>query len=305
MRSNAELKKLDTVQDWVIRDILPRGGTMMVAGPPKIGKSLLMMDICSAISGHDDFWHGFKVEETGNIMCCEFDMPVGSHRRRVLQLEKTGLNFNKMFHVTVDEVPPGFNLLREGSFNWLKAQVEDLRPLVIVFDVVRRFYQGDENSSDLAGQFMQAVSDILIAGGSSGILVHHTNKTSEVAKNMGFEKDPISAVRGSSVIAGSVDTICAFNDAGTQLWYQGRDVNLRYGVKRGANGIYNRWIKAGASNRASEVQHLAARFLLQVPTLGKDDVYALCLPHVADLDYKEFDIIWQLVAGKAGQYEWG
>lgn len=296
---------LDLKQDWVIHSILPRGGLFMMAGPPKVGKSYAVLDMAhSIVNSTEHFWHGFAVEAHGDVLYCQADMPTGSHRRRITKLEESSYNFNRLWHITMDEFPPSFDILREANFNWLKAQIEDLKPKVIIFDVVRRFYKGDENSSDLAGQFIASINDLIQAGDSSGILLHHTNKTSEISKNMGIEKDPISAVRGSSVIAGSVDTICAFNDNGNQMWYQGRDVSLKYGVRRDKNGIHHRWIKANHNQRASAIEHLIARFVVQKPQLGKDDVYSLCLPHVENFEYEEFKTLYSLVLSKVSTYEW-
>jgi hypothetical protein len=298
--------ELELSQDWLIHSIIPRGGLAMVAGQPKVGKSLYVMDVCHAIGNPKlDFFHGFSVEQRGPVLYINLDMPPGSHRRRFSKLELNhNFNFGNLWHITRDELPAGFNILQPGFKNWLIEQVSKLKPVLIIFDVVRRFYAGDENSSDIAAQLIQVINEVIQEGNSSAILVHHTNKTSEISKNMGLEKDPINAVRGSSVLAGSMDTIIAFNDIGNELAYQGRDLNLRYYIKRSNTGLHNRWIKEKASGRPTHVERLIARYLLQKPTLGKDDVFNLCIPHVEALSYEEFSGRYSAVAQNVDAYEW-
>ena len=292
--------------NWVVRDLLPKGGLWMIAGAPKAGKSYLVTELSHCLVNKEiDFFHGYKVEYRGPVLYINYDMPTSSHKRRYQLLEQNhGYNFQGMYHICMDEIPPGFNILKEGSREWLKSQVADLKPSVIIFDVIRRFYVGDENNSDVCSQFIQSVNDILQESSASGILLHHSNKTSEAGQAQGFEKDPISAVRGSSVIAGSMDTICAFNNAGNQLWYQGRDISTKYTLKREKNGLPNRWIRKNNNNlRREQTKMLGAGYLLQVTNLGKDDVYNLMLTHVEDYVYEEFEQDWPSILTQFKAYE--
>jgi KaiC/GvpD/RAD55 family RecA-like ATPase len=305
MRSNHELMQLNVDQDWIIHGVLPVGGLWMIAGAPKAGKSLLVAEVCHAIvNTTEHFMHGLKVVMHGRVLYVNLDMGVVTHRRRFLNLQQEhSYNFNNLYHITRDETPASFNVLNESTKEWLAAQIRDLKPLVIVFDVIRRFYSGDENSSSVAQDFINAITDLMAEGDSAAILVHHTNKTSEISKNMGLEKNPIDAVRGSSTIAGSVDTVTAFNDNASALWYQGRDITLKYNVKKGICGIPNRWISKTTPKRGDQIERLLAGFIHQKPGMDSTDYFNLCLPHVDEFTKDDFKALYAKVKTNAGGYE--
>lgn len=302
MRSNAELMQLNVEQDWIINPVLPVGGIWMIAGAPKAGKSLLVAGIAEAlVDKRMEFFHGMRIAIHGTVLYINLDMGVVSHRRRFLQMEEHGSKLKGLYHITRDEVPASLNILNDSSREWLGKQIRDLKPTVIIFDVIRRFYSGDENSSAVAQEFINAISDLMQQGDSAAILVHHTNKTSEISKNMGIEKNPIEAVRGSSTIAGSADTICAFNDNASALWYQGRDVNMKYNLKKGVCGIPQRWVSKTTQKRADQIERLLAGFMVQAPGKSSTDYFTLCKPHVDEFTEDDFKAIYaKVLQNKAG-----
>lgn len=304
--SITEIEEVESVPTKCIQVAAPDHLYLVTEACIPTHNSLIALDICEAIGNPQRNWfHGFQVEHRGPVLYVNLDMPTGSHRRRFLRLENNhNFKFGNLWHITRDEVPAGFDILKEGNKNWLLEQVSKLKPAVIIMDVVRRLYAGDENSSDIAAQVIASVNEIIQEGNSSAILVHHTNKTNEISKNMGIEKDPINAVRGSSVLAGSMDTICAFNDNGTELAYQGRDINLRYAIKRAPTGLHNRWIKEKASNRKIQLERLIARYLLQNAELSKNDVFYLAQEHVEALTLEEYSPRFSEVAANLDAFEW-
>jgi KaiC/GvpD/RAD55 family RecA-like ATPase len=297
MRSNHELMQLDVEQEYILSPVLPVGGIWMIAGAPKAGKSLLAAGVAEAlVDKRVEFFHGMHVKTHGKVLYINLDMGVVSHRKRFLNMEEEkGSKLKGLYHITRDEVPASLNIINPPSYEWLASQVRDLKPMVIIFDVLRRFFTGDENSSDVAQNIMNAVTNLMREGESAAILVHHTNKTSEISKNMGIEKNPIEAVRGSSSIAGSADTICAFNDNATSLHYQGRDVNLKYMIKKGQCGIPQRWISKTTVKRADAIERLLAGIMVQAPTLDADGYYNLVSPHVDEFTKDDFKAIYAKV----------
>lgn len=304
MRTNKELRELTLDNDWIIRYILPRGGKCMIAGPPKVGKSYLVLNMANAVCAKQEFFHGYAVETYGTALYIQLDMALNSHRRRIIQLEANGYDFSKLFHITPDEVGPGFSLIKEGNLNWLKEQVRDLKPTLIIFDVFKRFFTGDENDSDMAQQAISAIDELLLEGDSTGIILHHSRKQSEMSKSLGMNVSPIDAVRGSSVIAGSMDTIMAFNDNGSMLAVQGRDINTVYNIKRNKWGLHERYIKKTHQQRATALERLLALFLVQKPGMDEEYYYVCATPLVEDLDYEEFKARFLLIKDNPYKDEW-
>lgn len=299
MLTTQELLSSSGTTDWVIHQLLPVGGKMMLGGPPKAGKSLLTLKLAHAIL-REPLYHGFKVESHGTVLMLENDMPRSSHKRRIEKLHGVYYDFGGMYHITKDLMPNGFNLLDEPHYNWLAEQVRDLRPTVIIFDVLRSFYLGDENNSEIVSRLMSRIDALLLEGDSSCVIIHHSKK-SGFDKETGHSLSPVEALRGSTVIAGSMDTICALNDSGTMVQYQGRDIgNITYHIHQEFGGLKNRYIRKGATNRSQSLERLYALLLSQnIP-----DPFSAMAEYCEQLDREEFEAARSVVGSNVDKYLW-
>lgn len=260
MRTTSELLNAQETSDWIIKRLLPKNGKLMIGGCPKSGKSLLTLATAYSVL-HQPIYHGFKVQTNGTVLMIENDMPMSSHARRIRKLTEDGYNFGGMYHITKDLMPPAFNILQDGHYSWLESQVSDLKPTLIIFDVLRSLYLGDENNSDVAAHVMAKIDALLLAGNSSCVIIHHSKKGGFNSES-GTMLTPVEAVRGSSVISGSMDTICALNDTGTMCYYQGRDIgNIHYSLTTKSGSLKNRIIRSNTNGRQQQIEKLYAQLL--------------------------------------------
>jgi RecA-family ATPase len=303
MKTTEELLKNRAEQAWVINKLLPVGGKLMLGGPPKSQKSFNALKLIHCVL-REPFFHGFRVDVHGRVLVVELDMPTESHARRIEQFHNVSYNFDGCYHITRSEIPKSFNLLTQQHYNWLAEQVADLKPTMVVFDVLRSIFLGNENDSSAMSEIMMRLDEILLEGNSAAVILHHSKKA-------GFDKEttmsvsPIEAVRGSSVIAGSMDTIMALNDTGHTMQIQGRDIgNTSYFLKREFGGLPNRFIKIGGTGRQQSIEKLLASIMTQCPKESNANYFKWTSEYVEDMNEEEFEQVRSIVSANPLKYEW-
>ncbi len=173
---------------WLIPELLPVGETIILAGSPKAGKTLLAFDAGFAIATGESSFLGESVKQ-GKVLIVEADESLQSTKSKLL---KRGIRRRDQGRI---RVLPQWNITQMGA---LERQLEDFRPDVVIIDSLRRIHHGSqvsENSAEFADT-VYTLKETLARYGASGILIHHSNKNSEA---MGVDR-----LRGSSAIAGAV-----------------------------------------------------------------------------------------------------
>lgn len=178
--------------EWLVDGILPAGGFGAIIGPPKHGKSFLVIDLLLCIAAGIPF-HGHEVRQ-GVIIYAAGEGRGGIKWRCQAWLAE---------HPEVDEeelrrnfrvLPRAPRLLDEKEAAQLRAtcrRTDDLA--VFVIDTwARGFLGGDENSAQDTGRAIALVEAIKEETGATGAVVHHTNADGTKA-------------RGSTALLGAVD----------------------------------------------------------------------------------------------------
>jgi len=172
---------------WLIPELLPKGETIILAAPPKAGKTLLAIDAAFAMATGEAGFLGQQVSR-GKVLLISADESLTSTRAKLLKRGfRSGDNDIRVIPKwTID------------SLDVLEKHLEDFRPDVVIIDSLRRITHGSqvsENSAEFADN-IYTLKETIGRYGASGILIHHTNKNSEA---MGVGK-----IRGSSAITGAV-----------------------------------------------------------------------------------------------------
>jgi hypothetical protein len=220
---------------WVIEPVLPDRGTAVLAGPPKLGKSYLILSITFAAAGALNL--GTKASDK-------------THEILVLALEDTRRRIQKrMKEMLGDARPPKGITFRTASDGWPKLDEGGLAMLVDYLDkhpatsiVVVDTWQkvkgspiggknAYESDYDLATPLhkLAADRDILL------ILVHHTKKAKA--------EDVLDDLSGSRGLTGVADTILILKrsrgEADATLFVTGRDVDeAEFALRFNDNGTW-------------------------------------------------------------------
>lgn len=191
--SPAELEQIARTRPVeLIEDFVPSGGVMVLAGAPGLGKSFTALSWAAAIAEGSE-WFGRRVRQAPVVYVLGEGW--GGFGDRIAAWQKdNGRPMSEQVHF-VNGVPLGVNLKDPDAVQQLIAQVEPVRPgLIIVdtFSVLARVSNENDNAEVAAVMFN--VNAIAQATGATVMLVHHVTKTT-------------GSVRGASAFVGNADTV--------------------------------------------------------------------------------------------------
>lgn len=193
---------------WLIEGLLAEEGMLLVFGSPKTGKSLLALTmVVGLLNGWDEIAGCKVITRPQRIAYLQVDTPRPEQIQRVLAVQAAGYSMEGAFFTDAKLAPYPFNITAvgpQGTAAILKHDLEEWDPDLIVVDTYRNIHFGNENDSGDTHRTVSALRDA--TGHKTLILVSHAKKVSEAAAMM--EADVIEDVRGSSALAGAVDTIC-------------------------------------------------------------------------------------------------
>jgi len=163
--------RLSTSRRYLVKNIIPRVGLVVVWGPPKCGKSFWVYDLMMHISRGLDY-HGRHVHQ-GAIVYCMFEGQGGADTRAVAyrqeRLEEGGsAGAFYLQTVTLDLVRDHTALIEA-----IKKRLGNVTPAAVVLDTLNRSLVGSESSDEDMAAYLKAVSAIIETFQCAVIVVHH------------------------------------------------------------------------------------------------------------------------------------
>lgn len=203
--------------------IIPKIGLTVIAGPPKIGKSLLasQMALCASrvvdagpepgesptFLGHDlsadlgdTIGSALLVMEEGSIAGISYRI---RHQRAALDIEQAVVHVAHRQHIRLDEM---------SSRVALRDWVAEWKPSLVVLDPLNRLHGADENRPTQMTPVMDAMAGIAYDFGCAVLAIHHLGKPS--AERRG---DIWDRFRGASSIRSGTDANLAMDGAGARV----------------------------------------------------------------------------------------
>lgn len=185
--------------EWIIDDLMLKGGFNIIGGAPKVGKSLLRSHVLvSAIAGCPTLSH-FKTHPIKKALLMAGEESVEVEEARIRKAAN-GLGF-KESEIPIQIIPQrGFFFDDYDSFDNFVPWVLDKKFDLVCIDPLIRWHRANESAS---GELSPILSNlrILCHEGVTISLIHHTGKPKE-----GQEDWPIGyLLRGSSDLAAIYD----------------------------------------------------------------------------------------------------
>lgn len=192
----------DTIKDvpeitWIVQDVIPNNGLIIVYGSPGSGKTFIVLDVCLHIINEME-WFNNKINNTGVIVYLIGEGIYGIKKR----LDSWGTYHNidtknLIFFVPISSI----NIWEEKNINRLKTTLNKFinntgqKVIMIIVDTLARAATGlDENSSRDMGMFLRNFEMIKEEFECSILFIHHKGK------------DESRGMRGSSSLLGAADT---------------------------------------------------------------------------------------------------
>lgn len=239
----SELEELNIPEpEWLIEDLIPKGYTVLLSGPPKGGKGFVTVDMTASVAEGSCFLGKNVIqgpviyasaEETIGEVKQRFFARVGDRRDHpiyILPLDGSLIDGSTDQH---------FKFENREHVDKLIELIEETGTVLIVLDVLRRLHDSKENEADSMHQIMDTVQRISRRTGVAIVLNHHTNKS--------------GTSRGSNSIEGGVDVTMTLAPAGSNgrnlaadLIAKGRSVKeIALSISLGEDG---RWQAHGQSS---------------------------------------------------------
>jgi putative DNA primase/helicase len=204
---------------FYIKDILPKQGSMLLYGSPKIGKSWMAMQMGLCISLGEVFL-GFRTEQA-KVIIVQFEISPSAYFWRLRDM----IGRFQLQPGMLYEASPGYmSLERDEVFNPFAAAMVALAPQVIILDCLAACFSGDENSSQDMASFINKMEILKANTGASLVIVHHDNKN--------LLSTGVNKARGHSRLTGWVDTL-------TYMVEQPTGIQLQFKARQATRELHN------------------------------------------------------------------
>jgi RecA-family ATPase len=183
--------------NWLIPDILPKPGMVLLLGEPFAGKSFLAFQLGLMLAQGGLFLH--KKCRQSRVLYLQFDPSELIWRDRILAIQHAGVNLSgPLYMVHPDDNPRSMHILSAEHQQFLQGTLTAAQPDVVIVDVLREIHSCDEQDSTQMKQVGDALMQLF--HGYTLIILHHTRKFDS-------EKpiEVINSSRGSSYMTGKAD----------------------------------------------------------------------------------------------------
>lgn len=175
---------LTSSQQWLVDNLIPEGGLIMVTGESGCGKSTFTLLLADAVSKGEPFLGLQTTQRDVLIVDKENGLTIYHERFKRFELPKNDHirvwgNFSPIEPPTPDSIA-------------IRKYAQEVKPLII-YDSFVAFHPGDEQDATSTRKYMDQYR-MLVASGATVVLIHHTGKGENTKE-----------YRGSSDIKASLD----------------------------------------------------------------------------------------------------
>jgi len=224
-RKLSEIMAEERPTDFVIEGLVRIGGTTLLIGEPKLGKSQMSLDIALAVARGESFC-GLATKK-GRVIYYALEDGEDIVRDRVRMRGVAGLDED----IYIGTTPP----VVEDNVAILEEHIDAIQPTLIIIDTLRAVSVSggkSENEASFADAIYR-IAKLARERGVAALIVHHTVKATT--------GNPISDARGTSAIAGAVDVVAGLyrRDDMMKLAWRGRFGTGDMVVAQHQNGSFN------------------------------------------------------------------
>ncbi len=179
---------------FLVEPIIPLGGLVLLHGKRGIGKTQLCLTLANSITTGREFLGRYPTSR-GPVVKVQVDMTPQIQQLRIQKVSKL-LKLDDLYYV-FPRVLNICNLERESE---LVIKINELQPLIIIWDTLRKIHRENENNSESAQIVYSKVVELFPE--VTHFFVHHDKKTIVDQQSL----DPEEAFRGSGDWIDSTDT---------------------------------------------------------------------------------------------------
>jgi hypothetical protein len=190
--------------EWLVRDMLTRGGIAAIAAEPKSAKSWLATEIAIGVASGTPVVGRFGVDRPGSVAYFyaeDHESSVKSHTEALSAPRNlTDPTWYGRLHVQ----PRGraLDVTKDIDLSVLLASCKALGDIdLLILDPLRDVHSGEEDKSDSMIVVMRRLRGLASALGCSVLFIHHASKSTADTKS----RSQGQKMRGSSAVHGAID----------------------------------------------------------------------------------------------------
>jgi hypothetical protein len=182
----------EDAEEWIVEPLIPARRLVALYSAPKVGKSLLMLELAVAIARGTEAL-GFTLDRKRRVLYVDFENdPRGDIRERLTAM---GFGPDDLEGLDYLSFPALAALDTANGGEQLLAAVRTYQSEVVIIDTVSRAIQGEENENDTWLSFYRHTGKQLKAAGVALVRLDHSGK------------DESKGQRGGSAKSGDVDMV--------------------------------------------------------------------------------------------------
>lgn len=195
----------DDSEDWIIRDVIPRGEAALIAGPPKCGKTWAMLGLAVDVALGRPWLDAFEntMDGPARVLALAFEDSQRRLGKRIWELARgRGISPRDptlLAHLAISRTP----LAIPGDDGAFATELKAWRPALVLIDNLTRVMVGDQNAIKDAKRFSDTWCRLCAELGTAVVFLHHTSKVGPIATAKRGQGDPFEAIRGSSDLVAS------------------------------------------------------------------------------------------------------
>ncbi len=179
-------------QEWIIEPVLPARRLVALYSAPKVGKSLLMLEVAVGIATGERVL-GYLPDRPRRVLYVDFENdPRGDIRQRLQAMGRKPDELDELCYLSFPRLAKLDTAFGAAD---LMAAVAEYECEVVVVDTISRAVGGEENENDTWLNFYRFTGMALKAAGVACVRLDHTGKDAE------------RGMRGGSAKYGDVDAV--------------------------------------------------------------------------------------------------
>lgn len=262
---------------WIEPFILPKRGMMLFGGEAKVGKSMVMLELCKSLAtGEPPFGvPDFSVPEPARVLLIECELGLYGLKDRVNKIVGSSLDpvevEDNFWYVSKD---PYLNLSSREGVLAVSNLVQEIKPNVLCIDPIGKFHSADENSNSEVAKVLGRLEKI--QKDSEGqdmslVISHHFGKPAKEDSRFVSASDGLSPYefRGASKWFDNPDTLVTMKRV-AELKNGGWRLRSRWTLRHGA-GRPDMLITINKHGRLEARYEGPASMLMEDPEKDKEE----------------------------------
>lgn len=166
----------DEAHFLVEQGILPQGGRLLIAGKPKVGKSIFVDNLALSLASGIPFLKKFKIDHPTRTLLLDRELSKRSLFDRMGALMDDRPGYKAAVENLMIDHDHLLRLDQKGAYDVLAGLITENGAEVVILDTAYKFLGGDVESSSALMKAFEVLDKVIHETGCSIVMTHHHKK---------------------------------------------------------------------------------------------------------------------------------